>query len=131
MNIRARSEQLLARSLEGSFGLPVILVGPDGRTYDTRVSDGRQLKGQILFDYVDADSGTGMTFVVHAPVVTLRRSSLERVPAPGEKWLVRIPMSNDPYAEIVTHALSPDRAPEGGDSVGLIRLYLQAVEQSA
>lgn len=129
MSLRALAEQDLGRSLSGpDWGLPVALTGPDGirRTVDTT---GAPLRGQVLYDMVRINPETGGRVVVGNPIVTLRRSVLHRVPAPGENWLVEIPVSPvDPA--MVQMVLSPVRPPEGGGSIGFIRLYLQRVEQS-
>lgn len=127
MNLRLRAERDLGKTLEGVWGLPVFLTAPDGTAINECV-DGRPLTGQIMFDYVTANPDTGQEFVVYAPVVTLRKSSLSRVPKAGEKWLVQIPDRPDPDAVKKSFVLSPDRPPEGGDSLGIIRLFLQAAK---
>lgn len=122
MNLRERVERDLAVSLEGRWGLPVILTSPDGE----RQGD---LKGQVLYGIRRIDPDSGNEIVVDTPAVTLRRSSLTRVPLAGERWIVEIPASVTD-ATMKPYHLTPDRPPEGGKSVGFIRLYLQEVEQS-
>ena len=124
MNLRELSEKDLGRSLEGEWSLPVNLVDPDGVR-----SNG--IRGQVLFDIVRVNPETGEEVTVQTPVVTLRRSSLVRIPQPGENWIVEIPETPHEAAAKVQYVLSPTRPPEGGASLGFIRLYLQAVEQSA
>lgn len=124
MNLRELAEKDLGRSLEGEWSLPVNLIDPDGARYDG-------LRGQVLFDIVRVNPETGEEVTVQTPVVTLRRSTLARIPAPGENWIVEIPAIPSEAAAKVQHVLSPTRPPEGGASIGFIRLYLQAVEQSA
>jgi hypothetical protein len=99
------------------------LIDPDGARYDG-------LRGQVLFDIVRVNPETGEEVTVQTPVVTLRRSTLARIPAPGENWIVEIPATPSEAAAKVQHVLSPTRPPEGGASIGFIRLYLQAVEQA-
>lgn len=123
MNLRELAEKDLGRSLEGEWSLPVNLIDPDGARYDG-------LRGQVLFDIVRVNPETGEEVTVQTPVVTLRRSTLARVPAPGENWIVEIPATPSEAAAKVQHVLSPTRPPEGGASIGFIRLYLQAVEQA-
>jgi hypothetical protein len=123
MNFRERVERDLAVSLEGRWGLPVALTGPDG----VRQAG---LTGQVLYDIVRLNPETGEDVVVSTPVVTLRRSSLDRVPQAGENWIVEIPSEPRVDAPLVQYALSTVRPPEGGKSIGFIRLYLQQVEQS-
>ena len=71
-----------------------------------------------------------LVVVVHEPLVTLRRSSLTRVPAAGERWEVKFPISPVAGAAVVSFMLSAARAPEGGETLGIIRLYVQKVSQS-
>lgn len=123
MNLRELAEKDLGRSLEGEWSLPVNLIDPDGARYDG-------LRGQVLFDIVRVNPETGEEVTVQTPVVTLRRSALSRIPAPGENWIVEIPATPSEAAAKVQHVLSPTRPPEGGASIGFIRLYLQAVEQA-
>ena len=68
--------------------------------------------------------------VSNKPVVSLRRTSLARVPVPGEKWIVRIPIDPSPTAELQDYQFDRSRSPEGGRTLGLIRLYLTKVKQS-
>lgn len=122
MNLRVIAEQDLAVTLEGDWGLPVNLVDPDGVRYD-------DLQGQVLFDITRIDPATGESMAVDTPVVTLRRSSLQRIPVQGERWMVEIPDKPDPDAPKVQYFISPTRALEGGASIGFIRLYLQKAIQ--
>lgn len=129
MGLRAEIEADLVDTLEGDFGLPVELISPDGVRYTTSANDPTQtLVGQILYDSVSQDAD-GNTMIDARPVVTLRRSSLARIPLDGERWSVRIPVDPTAGATIGTFLL--ERAPEGGRSIGFIRLYLRAAEQSS
>jgi len=123
MGLRERVEKDLAVTLEGQWSLPVNLVSPEGVRTDG-------LRGQILYDTVRMNPETGEDVTVERPVVTLRRSSLTRIPAPGEKWLVEIPQTPDETASMEQYMISPVRPPEGGRSIGFIRIFLQEVEQS-
>lgn len=124
MNLRALAESDLSLTLEGDFGMMVNLIGPDGIRDDG-------LSGQVLYDTVRINPDTGEEIVVDMPVVTLRRSSLARIPVAGENWIVEIPETPRAGASMVQYAMSPTRSPEAGKSIGFIRIYLQAVEQSA
>jgi len=117
-------------TLEGEFasktsagaGLTT-LVAPDGA-----VQSG--LKALILYDYRRVNPETGEPVVVHEPVIVLRRSSLTRVPLAGEKWEIRFPISPRAGAPIASFLLDGKRAPEGGETIGFIRLYPVKVGQS-
>ena len=125
MNLRVTAESDLYRTLEHAddWGLPVELISPDGVEYTKSANHPTEdLKGQILYDTTVVNPETGLDMIVHKPVVTLRRSSLARVPLPGEKWLVRIPETPDPTATKTLHHV--ERAPEEGKAIGFIRLYL-------
>jgi hypothetical protein len=131
MNLRAQIETDLEQTLEdpNGFGLPVVLVAPDGTVYDKSANDPDvDLCGQVLYDSKRVDPETGLDIIIHQPVVTLRRSSLTRVPVAGEKWAVKIPITPNPDADKVTHAL--ERAPEDGGSIGFLRLYLTKAVQA-
>lgn len=125
MNLREQVESDLADTLENPdhWGLPVELIDPDGNIQTKSVNDPDQdLSGQILYDTTVVNPETGLEMIVAKPVVTLRRSSLSRIPAAGEKWMIRIPETPDPTAAKVLHRI--EQAPEDGKSIGFIRLYL-------
>lgn len=128
VNLRQKAEADLSRTLEGDFSLPVILVDPDGNEITENVS-GTTLKGQILYSTTQTDPETGEPIIVNNPIVTLRRSSLSRVPIPGERWLVRIPIDPTEGADIIDFIIDHGRSPEGGRDIGFIRLYLRKAEQ--
>ena len=123
VNLRELAESDLATSLEGDFGLPVELIDPDGVKYDS-------VNGQILYDQVRVDPATLGQMVVNNPIVSLRRSSLTRIPLAGETWHVRIPITPSVDAEKVDFLIDTDQPPEGGASIGFIKLYLKKAVQS-
>jgi len=118
MNMRQQAEADLAFTLEGEWALPVVLISPDG-VMDT-------VEGQVLYDSATRNPMTGEQIVVNRPVVTLRRSSLARIPKQNENWLVRIPITPNPQAATVDFLLDQTNAPDGGASLGFIRLYMKA-----
>ena len=127
--LREQIESDLGTTLEGDFGLPVELIAPDGTIYDSSFNDPEfPLMGQILYDTLVVDPDTGAEMIVHKPVVTLRRSSLEVVPQDGEDWAVRIPIVPDRTATKETFKL--ERPLEEGGAIGFIRLYLTRAEQT-
>ncbi len=117
-DLRATIESDLGDTLESEFAVAVDLVDPDGAEYSN--------VGQVLYDTISQDAD-GNTIIDHKPVVTLRRSSLDRVPAPGEAWAVKIPTS--PIVSTKSTYLL-ERATEDGCSIGYIKLYLRAAVQS-
>ena len=128
MNLREQIELDLAETLEdpGGFGLPAILIDPDG------VEHGPYY-GQILYDtrvVEDAIGGLSADIVIRPPIVTLRRSSLARIPLASEKnrWAVKIPITPSLTADKKTFVLG--HPSEDGASIGFIRLYLAEVVQS-
>jgi hypothetical protein len=111
------------------YGLPVELIAPGGTKQTNSANDpDNLLAGQVLYDTRAEEPETGAEIVVHKPVVTLRRSSLDRVPADGENWTVRIPETPIDGAPMVDFAL--ERPSEDGGAIGFIRLYLMRVVQS-
>lgn len=123
-NLRELAESDLETTLENpdEWGLPVILV--DGSTGAKQT-----VEGQILYDTVKINPDTGAEIIVHDPIVTLRRSTLSPVPASGEDWSVEIPIT--PSRTGATELFLMDRADEGGNSLGIIRLYLTKTKQSS
>jgi hypothetical protein len=125
VNLRVQAEDDLYDTLEDpdGWGLPVVLIDPDGAIIDKSANNPTEdLTGQILYDTTVVNPETGLDMIVHKPVVTLRRSSLSRIPVAGEKWMVKIPEIPDPTATKVLHKV--ERAPEDGKAIGFIRLYL-------
>jgi hypothetical protein len=122
LSLRVQIEEDLATTLESAddFGLPIVLISPDGEI--------QEVNGQILYDTQKLDPETGLDIIVHKPVVTVRRSSLTRIPLGGERWGVRIPEVPDPNAEKTLHML--EQAPEDGKSIGFVRLYLTRAVQA-
>ena len=122
MSLRERIERDLGRTLEGRFSLPINAVDPLGvRT--------EGIRAQVLYDTVRVNPDTGEDMVVEAPVITVRRSTLPRIPAPGENWYFEIPITPSETADKTPYMMSLVRPPEGGRSIGFIRIYLQEVEQ--
>lgn len=122
INLREQAESDLAITLEGEFGLPVELTNPDTGAIQT-------VQGQVLYDTVSADPETGAPIISNNPVVTLRRSSLNPVPQPGERWHVRIPITPSRTAALDDFMIDDTHPPDGGASLGTIRLHLIRAEQ--
>ena len=128
MNLRETIEQDLGETLEAEYGLPVILTSSNGVRQSKSANDPTaDLVGQILYDTTMYDEG--VEIIVHKPVVTLRVSSLVRVPVPGERWLVEIPTT--PNYTATKESFLLERPSEDGGSIGFIRLYLMRAEQAA
>jgi hypothetical protein len=130
VNLRELVESDLETSLEGEFGLPVELTDPDGVIYTTKKGSTDLLTGQILYDTVLTSPETLEQMTVNEPIVSLRRSSLTRIPLAGETWGIRIPTSPSLSAPMEDFILTPTRAPEGGASIGFIKLYPQRAIQT-
>lgn len=123
VSLREIAELDLAQTLEGEFGLPVILTDPTTGSQQT-------VEGQILYDTVTLDPETGNPVIDNVPIVTLRRSSLNPVPQDGEKWYVQIPVTPSRTAATESFVCTPDKAVNTGGSIGYIKLYLQKIEQT-
>jgi hypothetical protein len=121
-------ERDLGDTIEGEFGVPVTLISPDGETVNT-TADGRPLLGKVRWSQPEVNPETGVAVAVPNPVVTLRRSSLSRVPATGENWGVIIPSGPRPGAEPAAYTLDADYAIEGGQTLGKVRLPLVKTKQ--
>jgi len=130
MGLRAEIEDDLSDFLEGEdYGQVVVLISPDGMKYSKSANDPTaDLMGQVLYDSL-SQTEDGVAIIDHNPVVTLRRSSLERLPAANEKWSVNIPTG--PRVDASRETFLIERASEDGGSIGFIRLYLRKAEQAA
>lgn len=122
INLRELAESDLSATLEGEFGLPVILTDPAGAQ--------QTVEGQILYDRFELDPETGNPVVDVSPIVTLRRASLNPVPQDGEKWFIEIPVTPSRTAATESFVFTPDKALNTGGSIGYMKLYLQKVEQT-
>ncbi len=122
MGLRAQAELDLAETLEdpSDFGLPVILTGPDGTVYPS-------VYGRVVYDTVVQDEN-GIGVIDNNPLVTLRRSSLVRVPLADEKWAIEIPTGPEALAPTAKFML--ESAPQDGKSLGYIHLHLRRAEQT-
>ena len=127
INLRELAEKDLAETLEGEWSLPVILIGPDGIKYDKTV-DGRNLTGQVLYGRREFNPDTGEEIFINTPVVTLRISSLVRVPADTECWGVKIPVKPSTTADMDDFIFN-GRPSEGGATIGFMRIYPQRMVQ--
>ncbi len=121
VDLRKLSEEFLATSLEGDFSLPVEIQTPNGAIQTVR--------GQVLYDRVSEDPQTGETVYVTDPVVVVRRSSLDPIPEPGDRLVIRIPSEPREDADHETY-LCFDQSFRGGRSLGLVRFYLTKTEQT-
>lgn len=121
------AESLLSFTLEGDFGVPCTLVAPDGTTYATN-SLGLPIKGRLIYDHAEVNEN-GETVVIHSPCLTLRASTLPRIPRADEPWAFKVPLNMANQAITTTFVLDPDRPPKDGMSIGFIRFYLMAAIQ--
>lgn len=62
-------------------------------------------------------------------MVTLRISSLIRVPKAGENWYIRMPISPVVGAAKERFVFTATRSLEHGTDIGFIRIYPQRVEE--
>lgn len=131
-NLRQTMERDLGDCLEAEFKMPVELTSPDGETQIYSVNNPSQrLGGQVLYFSRRVNPETGETIVINQPVVSLRISSLARVPREGERWFISMPIAPTANALWRQFVFTPDRAPEHGTDIGFIRIYPQRIEQEA
>lgn len=129
-NLREQIEQDLGESLEGEWGLPVVLIDPDGVKYNTSANDPtKSLVGQVMYGKKEFNPDTGQEIYINTPIITLRISSLSRVPENGETWSVQIPTSPSTSAPLVLFIFK-GRPLEGGASLGFLRIYPQKAVQA-
>jgi hypothetical protein len=121
VDLRKLSEEFLGTSLEGDFSLPVEIQTPNGAIQTVRA--------QVLYDRTGEDPQTGEMVYVTDPVVVVRRTSLDPLPEPGERLVIRIPSSPREDATKETYFCF-DQSFQGGRSLGMIRFYLTKTEQT-
>jgi hypothetical protein len=127
-NLRVRAENDLAESLEGDFRIECELTNPDGETQIYKKgSTTEKLAGQFLNFSQSENPATGEEVIVQQPVMTLRVSSLNRIPVAGENWYIKVydAVAGDTKKYVATAT----RSPENGSDIGFIRLYLQKVKE--
>jgi hypothetical protein len=110
------------------FGIPVILISPDGIRQEFSVEDStRVLAGRVTTSSFQTDIN-GNQIIGTDPKVILTLKSLVRIPKGDENWIVRIPLS--PNSEVFTdHVL--ERCPLVAESFGTVTLYCTRIEQSS
>lgn len=129
MNLRQRASEDMKRQNIKDWGLLIKLRSSDGTLYDTDAETGEPLKTVMtLWDTSRTVPDDGEDQTIETPNVSMALSSLERVPQPGETWVSFVQF--EPDGDLVTKEISEIRAPEGGRSVGFIRLYFQELSQS-
>ncbi len=86
------------------------------------------LRGRVQYDFKEV-TPSGEMIVVRDPMITLRLSSLPRVPQAGEKWAITFPPNPaDPTPKM--YMLGGTRAPRLSASIGFIMLFpIQVVQQ--
>jgi hypothetical protein len=139
-NLRETIESDLQDTLEGEYGQRIYsLIGPDGIEYAYNKhfeselgTDPEQnpLKGQILYNTQEENPDTGEIVVSHQLVVTIRRTSLARIPANGERWYIRLPISPEAGAELKDYVFTPTTPLQDGIDIGFVRIYPQQGEQT-
>lgn len=131
-SLRECHELDLEETLEKDWSLPVQLISPDGEVQTTSANDPElDLVGDVLFCRTEVDVESGLLqqdIIVRKPVVTLRKTSLTRIPEPGERWIAKIPLTPSRSAALETFLAV--RAPTGGDSIGFITLHCDDIEQT-
>lgn len=136
-NLREKIERDLEQSLENyinGFGLPVILISPDGEIQEFSANDPNTprtipLTGRITFSRFDQDPTTGLPVRIDNPLVTLRISSLDRIPKAGENWVVKIP--EKPQVDATKKTFFMEIAPRSGDSFQWIQIPLTELQQES
>ncbi len=128
-NLRAAIEKDLNDSLESEWKIDVELTSPDGEKQTKSKNDPAEtLGGMVQYFSQRENPVTGEIEVVNQPVVSLRISSLDRVPEQGEKWYIKMPISPVAEADKVSFVFTPTRAFEHGTDIGFMRIYPQKIE---
>jgi len=127
-SLRRTLERDMHDTLESEWKMPVELTSPDGVTQIYSANNPSELLGgQVLYSYSRENPTTGETIIINQPIVTLRVSSLVRIPKAGEKWYIKIPTGYEPNATKQSFVFTLDRSPENGNDMGFIKIYPQKV----
>ncbi len=131
MNLRKTIRRQNKRFLEGTtnsgYGIPIVLISPDGIIYNIR--------GRVVYSYwmtndqygTSLSNNIGQDVLVNLPVITINKESTTRIPIAGENWIIKIP--KNPLYEDVLSNFTYERPPENNDSIGFVKIYLVAIEQ--
>jgi hypothetical protein len=128
-SLRYEIESDLADTLEGEFGMKIILEAPDGTIIDKSANDSTaDLMGQVLYDTTVENPETGGVMLIGKPVVSIRRSSLSQIPSDTDysKWFVKIPRSP---INATMDRYKIEKPPVQGKSIGFIVLELSKAIQ--
>ena len=122
-NLRAAQEKDLADCIEGEFGDDIELTGPNGLTQTTNANDPtKNLRAKIRYKAIRIDPETGEPMIIQDPSASIRITSLTTVPADGENWQIKMPVSPEAGAIKENFLFTPDRAAEVGTDMGYIKL---------
>lgn len=128
-SIPALVESDLEITIEGEFGLPVILKNPNDILIDETV-DGRPLKGFVRRSYFDTrdQRGANDRTLINSPVVKLRLSSLPEIPTTGANWFIAIPEGPQDGAAMEWFFLDPNKPVEINRDKGTVKLFIVKVK---
>ncbi len=131
MRLRTRAIVDLKKQNQRDWGTIVIYQDPDGNTYDKDNETGEDLRTlQTLYDRRVENPDTGEIITIHEPVIVQARSSLSRIPKPGETWHIRFPLDPTDEDTLSDYTFNIDRSIEGGNSLGFLRIYPTKLVQS-
>ena len=132
ISIPALSENDLGDTIEGEFGIPVILKSPGGVAIDMD-ANGSPLRGFVRRSYKDTRERRGETdvTVVNAPCVKLRLSSLSEIPETGADWIIGIPSGPQQGSGTDWYNLDPKKAVEVNKDKGTVKLFLAKMQGGA
>jgi hypothetical protein len=83
----------------------------------------------VQYSSTQLDPATGVPVIVANPIVILRIASLIRVPAAGERWMIKMPISPRIGADIKTWSFGVDRSAIDGTDIGYLKIYPQRINQ--
>jgi hypothetical protein len=131
-NLRQQIELDLHDSIESEWKVEVELTGPDGNKQVYSKNHPTQKLGGMVGNYtVSTDPETGNEIIGPRVYVVLRKTSLDRIPAAGETWFIKMPVSPQAGATIRNFVFTPTRSPEGGSDIGFILIYPQEIAQES
>lgn len=134
MDLRSLAESDLATTLEGDFGMQIILTSPADVIAHSSNYASATLRGQVLYDSVVENPETGGQVIINKPVISVRRSSLSVLPSdvPSDtnyykNWFVHIPKS---VTDSTLEHYKIETPPQQGKSIGFMVMFLTRISQS-
>lgn len=128
LNLRKHLKENFMPLVMATMGqTPVKMRDPQGKLYETINGTTDPLLCEYLSDRQKLDDEGGDIMIVADDRITLSEHQLERVPKAGEEWAFMVAI--DPSAPTVFTTFAMGKAPQNGNSIGFIQIFLRSADQ--